>query len=322
MNILVVRTDKLGDFITALPTLYVLKNYNKSNKIIVCISAINEVLAKKCNFIDEVIVDDKESSVLTLASKIREKNIDASITLFSNSRVAFAQFLARIPKRIAPATKIAQIFYTHRVQQKRSQVKMAEFEYNLALAQELFTDIDLNYRQPLLSFNDMERFYDVFCLNHEIKKEVIAFHVGFGGSSDANLTLDEYENLIKNLLITKKYQVVMTFGPDEKDLYEDMQNRFEGLDVVFYLSIDGLVYFAKLISCFKLFVSTSTGTYHLASLVGTPTMTFFGNSLFASASRWRGVGELEKQMHFMLPGKGTKEHIEMFKEIKLAVLNF
>jgi hypothetical protein len=51
-------------------------------------------------------------------------------------------------------------------------------------------------------------------------------------------------------------------------------------------------------------------------------MTFFGNSLFASASRWRGVGELEKQMHFMLPGKGTKEHIEMFKEIKLAVLNF
>ena len=322
MNILVVRTDKLGDFITALPALYVLKNYDRSNKIIVCTSTINEVLARECDFIDDVIVDDKESSVFTLSSKIREKNIDASITLFSNTRVAFAQFLARIPKRIAPATKIAQIFYTHRIKQRRSEVKMAEFEYNLALAQELFTDIDLNYRQPLLSFDDRESFYEVFCRNHEIEKEVIAFHVGFGGSSDANLTLDEYENLIKNLLITKKYQVVMTFGPDEIDLYETMQNRFKGLDIVFYLSVDGLVYFAKLISCFKLFVSTSTGTYHLASLVGTPTLTFFGDSLFASASRWKGVGRLEKQAHFMLPVEGTEDRKEICKEIKLELLNF
>ncbi|MDQ7066804.1 MAG: hypothetical protein Q9M40_01715, partial [Sulfurimonas sp.] len=84
-----------------------------------------------------------------------------------------------------------------------------------------------------------ENFYEIFCLNYEIHKEVIAFHVGFGGSSDANLTLDEYEKLIKNLLIMKKYQVVMTFGPDEKELYEEMQNRFEGLDVVFtYLLMD------------------------------------------------------------------------------------
>jgi len=213
MNILVVRTDKLGDFVTALPTLYVLKNYDRSNKIIVCISTINEVLARKCDFIDEVIVDDIETSVFALASKIREKKIDASITLFSNTRVAFAQFFARIPKRIAPATKIAQIFYTHRVQQSRSEVKMAEFEYNLALTQELFTDIDLNYRQPLLSFDDIESFYKIFCLNYQIEKEVIAFHVGFGGSSDANLTLDEYESLIKNLLIKQGLKYV----PSKKD---------------------------------------------------------------------------------------------------------
>ncbi|HIC12475.1 MAG TPA: lipopolysaccharide heptosyltransferase family protein [Sulfurimonas sp.] len=321
MNILVVRTDKLGDFITALPTLYVLKNYDRSNKIIVCTSTINEVLARKCDFIDDVIVDDKESSVFTLSSKIREKNIDASITLFSNTRVAFAQFLARIPKRIAPATKIAQVFYTHRIQQRRSEVKMAEFEYNLALTKALFSDIDLRYKQPLLSFDDIKNFYDVFCLNHEIEKEVIAFHIGSGGSSDANLTLDEYENLIKNLLISKKYQVLMTFGPDEKDLYEDMQNRFEGLDIVFYLSVDGLVYFTKLISQFKLFVSTSTGTYHLASLVGTPTMTFFADSLFASAKRWKSVGDERLQKHFMLPSDKSKREL-MLKSITLELIRF
>jgi len=321
MNILVVRSDKLGDFITALPAIYVLKQHNPQNKLIVCISEINAPLAKECDFIDSFIIDDKNESVFTLAKKIKDAQIDASVTLFSNTRVAFAQFLARILVRIAPATKIAQIFYTNRVKQKRSKVKMAELEYNLVLTRELFSDIDLEYKQPLLSFKNLENFYEVFCLNHEIEKEVIAFHVGFGGSSDANLTLDEYENLIKNILIMKKYQVVMTFGPDEKELYEAMQKRFDGLDIVFYLSVDGLVYFAKLISQFKLFVSTSTGTYHLASLVGTPTMTFFGNSLFASAARWKSVGSLEKQQHFMLPQEGSKEREEMFKEIKLALLN-
>jgi len=320
MNILVVRSDKLGDFITALPAIYVLKKHNPQNRLIVCISEINAPLAKECDFIDEFIIDDKNESIFTLAKKIKKAKIDASITLFSNTRVAFAQFLARIPVRIAPATKIAQIFYTNRVKQKRSEVKMAEFEYNLALTTEVFPEIDLTYKKPLLSFKNIENFYEVFCFNHEIEKEVIAFHIGFGGSSDANLTIDEYENLIKNVLIMKKYQVVMTFGPDEKELYEAMQNRFEGLDVVFYLSVDGLVYFAKLISQFRLFVSTSTGTYHLASLVGTPTMTFFGSSLFASAARWKGVGSGEVQKHYMLP-QGDTQRTDILKKIKLELLN-
>jgi len=143
LNILVVRTDKLGDFITALPAMYVLKQYNPQNRIIACISPINEALAKSCEFIDEVIVDDSKSSVFGLIKKLKNAKIDASITLFSNTRVAFAQFVARIPQRIAPATKIAQIFYTDRVKQKRSEVKMAEFEYNLELTKTLFSEINL-----------------------------------------------------------------------------------------------------------------------------------------------------------------------------------
>ncbi len=314
MNILVVRTDKLGDFITALPAMYVLKQHSANERIIACVSPINKSLAESCEFIDEVIVDDSKSSVFELIKKLNNAKIDASVTLFSNTRVAFAQFMARIPKRIAPATKIAQIFYTHRVKQRRSEVKMAEFEYNLELTQTLFPNIDLEYKKPLIEFDDVQKVYDVFCVNNEIEKEVVAFHVGFGGSSDANWNLDEYEILIRKVLEQKKYQVVLTFGPDEKELYEEMQKRLLGEDVVFYLSLDGIVYFAKLISKFKLFVSTSTGTYHLASLVGCPTVTFFADTLFASAARWRSVGDEKIQQHFMLPSE-----IDKRKEIFLKV---
>ncbi|QOY51428.1 glycosyltransferase family 9 protein [Candidatus Sulfurimonas baltica] len=318
MNILICRTDKLGDFITALPAIYVLKHYNTQNKIIVCVAPLNRALAESCDFIDEVVVDSGQS-LWNLASAIRTCKIDASIALFSNTRIAITLLLAGISKRIAPATKIAQIFYTQRVLQRRSEVKMAEFEYNLELTKALFSHINLEYKKPLLEFTDSKTVYDIFRINNDIEKEVIAFHVGFGGSSDANWNLDEYEILIREVLRQKRYQVVLTFGPDEKELYEEMQSRFIDEGVVFYLSLDGLIYFAKLISSFKLFVSTSTGTYHLASLVGCPTMTFFGDSLFASSKRWKSLGEEKLQQHFMLPQDKTKRD-KIFEEVKKKLL--
>jgi len=321
MRILVVRTDKLGDFITALPAMYVLKKHNSKNKIIALVAPLNKTLALTCNFIDEVIVDEPESSVYALSRKIREADIDASVTLFSNTRVAVAQFLAGIKTRIAPATKIAQIFYNKRVKQRRSEVKMAEFEYNLALTKTLFPDIDTNYEKPLLRFDDAQSLYQKFCKKNNIEKKVVAFHVGFGGSSDANWNLDEYEELIREVLHVNRHQVVLTFGPDEEALKKEMQERLQGTNVVFYLSNDGIVNFAKLISNFKLFVSTSTGTYHLASLVGTPTMTFFGDSKFASAARWKGVGDERLQKHYMLPQHEANRKI-VFEKVKKEFATF
>ena len=309
MNILIVRTDKLGDFITTLPAISVLKKHNPQNKIIVCIAPINKPLAQACDFIDDIIIDYNQS-VLELSSNFKKAKIDASITMFSNTRVAFAQFLAKIPTTIAPATKIAQIFYTKRVKQRRSEVKMAEFEYNLQLTKELFNDIDLSYKQPLLKFKNVDYSY----------KDYVCFHVGFGGSSDANWSLDEYEILIHEVLKNTQHKVILTFGPDEEHLLKDMKNRFKNDKVVLYLSTDGLVEFAKLISTFKVFISTSTGTYHLASLVGTPTITFFADTLFASAKRWKSIGDEKLQKHFMIPSDTLKRK-QLFEDVKKELQN-
>ncbi len=288
MNILIVRNDKLGDFITALPTLYVLKNYDKNNKITALVAPLNKELAEFCPFIDEVIVDDKAGSAFALAKKLRRYDFDVSITLFSNTRVALAQFLAKIPLRIAPATKIAQVFYNRRVIQRRSQVKMAEYQYNLELTKALFSDISLEFPKPLCAF--------------DVKKEdIVVFHPGFGGSSDANFSLDEYVEMVDVVLQQGRYRVVLTFGPDEETLMQTMRTKLEGKDVEFKISKEGIVAFAKYLASVRLFVSTSTGTYHLASLVGTPTLTFFADTLFASSKRWKSIGDEKLQKHYMLP---------------------
>lgn len=315
MNILVVRNDKLGDFITALPSFYVLKHHNPSNRIIALVAPLNQKLAESCDFIDEVIVDGSED-ILALAFKIKEARIDASITLFSNTRVALAQWIARIAIRIAPATKIAQIFYNRRVKQRRSEVKMAEFEYNLQLTKALFPDITLDFPKPLLQFQGTDEVYTAFCAEYGVSKPIIAFHPGFGGSSDANWTLAEYIELVKIAEADHHIDVVMTFGPDEENLYEEAKELLNDSRVILYRSRGSVVDFAKLLSHFKLFVSTSTGTYHLASAVGCETFTFFADTLFASAARWKSIGE--QQSHFMIPLESAGR-AEMFEKVKQAL---
>ena len=53
-----------------------------------------------------------------------------SISAFTDKKVALALFLAGVKKRIAPATKFAQIFSNIRVKQRRSRVEKREIEYN------------------------------------------------------------------------------------------------------------------------------------------------------------------------------------------------
>lgn len=317
MNILVVRNDKLGDFITALPTLYVLKHRDPSNRIIALVAPLNRKLAESCDFIDEVIVDEG-GDILELAFLIKKANIDASVTLFSNTRVALAQWVARIPIRIAPATKIAQIFYNRRVKQRRSEVKMAEFEYNLELAKSLYPDISAEFPKPLLAFDDTA--YKIFCEAYGVTKPVIAFHPGFGGSSDANWTLAEYLELVHIAEQNRDVDTVMTFGPDEENLYNEAKAMLGESRVILYRSQGSIVDFAALLSRFKLFVSTSTGTYHLASASGCETFTFFADTLFASAARWKSIGDEAKQHHFMIP-LDPKGRSQMFETLKLALKN-
>ena len=221
MRILVVRNDKLGDFVMALPTFYVLKRHNPQNQIVACVSPVNKSLALAMPFIDDVVVDDTDSS-FDLAKKIKEKNIDVSITLFSNTKVAFAQFLAGIKTRIAPATKIAQIFYTKRIKQRRSRVEKTEVLYNLDLAKALHNDIDLNYPTPLINIENKQiidnNFREEFNINAD--KKIIAFHPGFGGTAESNWSLEEYLKLANEIVENQKYKLVFTFGPGEYDLYD------------------------------------------------------------------------------------------------------
>jgi ADP-heptose:LPS heptosyltransferase len=57
---------------------------------------------------------------------------------------------------------------------------------------------------------------------------------------------------------------------------------------------------------------------HLAGAVNTPTISFFGDSLFASSKRWATVSSPARQHNFMLGKDYSKE---MISKIEVAMLN-
>ena len=316
MNILIVRNDKLGDFITTLPSCYILKQHLPDCHITVLISPINQSIAEACSFIDKILIDTGQSTTM-LAKELYQRHFDIAFTLFSNTRVAIAQWLARIPQRIAPATKIAQIFYNQRIIQRRSQVKMPEFAYNMQLIQAVFPDINTQYPQPLLQFpkQNIQATYRAFCENLDIQHPVIAFHPGFGGSSDANWNIEEYIELAQSIKHNKNIDILFTFGPGDETFYEEFKYCKGSINAKSYFSKGSVLEFTQLISNFKLFISTSTGTFHLASAVGTPTMTFFADTLFASSKRWKGIGDESLQHNYMIPVE-SKARKQLFKQVK------
>ena len=148
MTILITRHDKIGDFITALPMCKVLKEQT-NHKIVMLVSKINIDLAEKLDFIDEVIEYSNDS--FTMLKRLNSIKADVSISGYIDFHLGLCLFLAKIPMRIAPATKIAQIFFNRTIKQRRSRVEKTEWEYNLDLVKKFDNNLTLDFKRPLLS---------------------------------------------------------------------------------------------------------------------------------------------------------------------------
>jgi len=60
---------------------------------------------------------------------------------------------------------------------------------------------------------------------------------------------------------------------------------------------------------------------HLAGAVNTRTISFFGNSLFASSKRWAPISDEENQHNFMLPKEYSKQQYKKIENCLKELVN-
>ena len=312
MKLLIVRNDKLGDFILSLPVFALIKQYLPDVQLHAFVPKYTSELALNCKSIDQVIIDpgnsDKFSEQLKVLQVIRAEKYDAIITLYSTTRVGLFSFLAGIKYRLAPATKIAQIFYNHKLTQRRSKSLKPEYEYNLDLAIKYLSDIGISAKNipkaPFLQFQDEEiskirtDFYEKN--NLDINSKLIFIHPGTGGSA-TNLDLEQYANLAKNLKIDSNYVFVITAGPDEIKYANKLSTLLENIPHIVYPSSKGLLNFAKIIQLCDLFISGSTGPLHIAGALNKLTAAFYQRRRSATPLRWQTLNTEERRLAFTPP---------------------
>ena len=309
LKILVVRNDKLGDFMLAWPAFALLKNQYPQSEITALVPEYTASIAERCASIDKVLIDSKSTSFIedirNLSTNIKQHQYDVSISLFSEARTSIALWLAGIRTRVGPATKLAQLFLNKRLRQKRSQSLKPEYEYNLDLIRYF---IELNgdtcsarHAPPYLKFDREEirnlknKYLKLYSIPETAK--IIIIHPGTGGSA-INLSLQQYAELAENISVAIDSFFIITAGPGETAIAEQLSGLLPGVRHGIHRSTEGLLDFCKFICTSDLFISGSTGPLHIAGALNVKTAAFYPSRRSATAVRWQTLNDKKYRIAF------------------------
>lgn len=295
-KIIVSRHDKLGDFMLIWPTLKVLKkSLNSNTELWVLAANYTADVAKSCPWVDGVIIDHGDSK--HLVSDLKAQGFDAAIALFSDWYIAKALRNAKIPYRLAPATKIAQILYTHRLTQRRSRSLKAEYEYNLDLAHHFLQAQGLSPAAHQAPYWPLE-----IRKKDQSKIKYCFLHACNGGSSE-NLSHTQYLEFCQTFTQAFSHPIkwVLTHGPNELEKIKPLKKLMEdgGLDVEIAPKKDSITDFAHMLADnADMFIASATGTLHLAAALDIPTVSFYPRKTASNQTRWQTINSPDRRIAF------------------------
>lgn len=317
-KILVVRNDRLGDFMLAYPTFLLLKQALPHAAIHALVPAYTREMALSCAGIDAVQLDPGPAAPaaeqFALWRRLRQARYEAVLTLFSTTRIGWVTACARIPYRLAPANKVAALFYNRHLVQHRSRSAKPEYVYNLDLALKLLADHGIDDvalpAPPYLRFPDDEiaALRAEFCRARGIPAgaRLIFLHPGSGGSAN-NLSVEQYAELARGLRATQPFTLVITAGPGEEPNAARLEAQLSELRSTVYQSREGLRRFAQHIQLADLFISGSTGPLHIAGALDRPTAAFYTRRRSATSLRWQTLNSPERRLAFSPPVSAAEE---------------
>ena len=329
-RILIIRTDRIGDVVVSTPVFETLKNAYPDAWIAAMVRPYTSDLLKNSPFVDEIIEYKPESThkgyggIRSMVRQLKSGRFDIVVTLFSNFRLGLITYMAGIPTRIAPATKIAQLFYNHRIPQRRSKSTQHEADYNLDLLKVLgITEMKRNV--ALWVDKSAEKEASNYLEKNNLvqawkDKKLVGIHPGSGGSA-RNWQPERYAQLADRLIVEHNYTVFLTGGLGERELLSTVQNHMKEKGIIF--TSNSIMELAATVKCFAAFISSSTGPMHIAAAVKTPTVSLFCPITACLPIRWGPIGNNQRVLLPDAPqcGKCIESKCEYFDCMELITID-
>jgi heptosyltransferase-2 len=314
-NILIVRTDRIGDVVLSIPMAEILKKHFPSCKITYFIRKYTSALLDGNPFIDNIIIADESDGQILFKEnlkKIKIMNFDSCIVVNPTFKIALMLAMAGIKNRIGTGFRWYSLLFNQKVYEHRKYGDKHELEYNL----NLLSRLGVNAENSLSEINfhievDPESLTQInLILNERGYKEgnkLIIIHPGSGGSS-VDLSKEKLLELTKMLVRQQSITIIITGNKDEQDLCRAFEINNSVINLSGQLNLSLL---KALIKKANLFISNSTGPMHIAAASGVYVIGFFPKILACSQKRW---GPYTEKKTIFIPtidcGNCTREQCE------------
>jgi len=289
-NILIVRTDRIGDVVLSIPMAEIVKKKYPQCRITYLIRDYTRALLEGNSFIDEVLIADEfEGKILFKKNlnKIKANTFDTCIVVNPTFKIALMLYFARIKNRIGTGYRWYSVLFNQKVFEHRKYGDKHELEFNINLLSKL--GIQASEAPEEIQFHLKIDDKSSEKLNSKLSEKesssenkIIIIHPGSGGSS-VDLPKEKLIELTKMLASLEKVSIIITGSESEYELCKD----FEVSDNVINLSGKlNLSLLKSLINKASIFISNSTGPLHIAAALGVHVIGFFPKIPACSQKRW------------------------------------
>lgn len=275
-RILITRMKFIGDVVLTTPIIHAIcESYPSA--YIAYLGEKNAVSLLEHNpYLNEIIPFDFSKPTIyeqiRVLRELRKRKFDVFIDLFSNPRTTMLAWLSSAPIRIGKEVKWRGKFYTHRILDDGRAKTAIEFHYQYV---EALGVKRTHWRTEIFLTEDERREARIFLKwqNVQLDKPIIGIHPG--ATWPAKMWLgDRFAELISMLVRELGVQVVLTQGPEDKQLVEEVA-RDSGVKVT-VLGVLPLRQLAAVLSHCAVYVANDSGPMHIAVAVGTKTIGIFG----------------------------------------------
>jgi heptosyltransferase III len=288
-NILIVRTDRIGDLVLTLPLAGLIKMHYPNSKVTFLVREYTKSIVNNHPFIDEVIVlkeVDGKTHLFDNLNFIKSKKFDTCIVVHPTFVLALVMFFGRIRNRIGTGYRWYSFLFNQKIYEHRKNAKRHELEYNVNLIEKLNIKNDVsedNVKYDLfISKGEIKTVTQILKDEHiDLQKPIIIVHPGSGGSS-VDLPIHKFVELVK-MLDEDDHQVLLTGSKNEIEMCDKIKSSDKVKNLAGKFNLDQLT---AMISKSVMFVSNSTGPIHISAALGKYTIGFYPKIVSCSKERW------------------------------------
>jgi lipopolysaccharide heptosyltransferase II len=285
-KILVVRNDRLGDWVLTLPLLDALKAAWPACRVDVMARPALEPLLGRYPAVGGYLAGASPTpgSIGAAAARVKAERYDAAVVVHPDLTDTLVVRCAGVPVRVGNGCRAYSFLYNRPVRFHRSPSDRHEVEYNLRYLAALGLAAPSPAPDPRLDVSAEDRAEAAALLAAAgVRGDYVVVHPGSGGSS-LNWSPARYRALVTELARTTGWAVVVTGSAAEVDLAAGVAGSGPGR-----VSLAGrtpLGVLPGVLAGARLFISSNTGPMHVAAAVGTATLALFTPLRSGSPARW------------------------------------